>query len=381
MNKTSKKWGYLSILALVVSITLAIACKKESGEETEEETGFNRKEMLRNYADNLIIPSFSDLNQKTKALQSAVNDFAANTDAANLQKVQEAWKSAYISWQSANAFNLGPAGEEGLKKGMSEEIATFPVNVSIIQTRIANNNTSFNDFQRDTRGLLAIDYLAFGTAGDNSAIVSYYAGNTNAVNYLKAVTNHTAQYVEGVLNAWNGGYKETFINNTGTSVGSSTSLLYNEFVKSFETIKNYKIGLPIGKAPGVEVPKNPALVEAYYSGISIQLLKEHLKVIEQFWRGTSKNGQDGIGFKAYLESVEGGKALVASTEEQLAKVKAAMNALDDNKRLSDMVASGGADLDALENIYLELAKHTRFFKSDMSSLLGITITYSSGDGD
>jgi len=35
----------------------------------------------------------------------------------------------------------------------------------------------------------------------------------------------------------------------------------------------------------------------------------------------------------------------------------------------------------IEALYHELQIHTRYFKSDMSSLLGITITYSSGDGD
>jgi hypothetical protein len=33
------------------------------------------------------------------------------------------------------------------------------------------------------------------------------------------------------------------------------------------------------------------------------------------------------------------------------------------------------------DLHTELQRHTRFFKSDLSSLLGLTITYSSGDGD
>jgi hypothetical protein len=36
---------------------------------------------------------------------------------------------------------------------------------------------------------------------------------------------------------------------------------------------------------------------------------------------------------------------------------------------------------AATNFHTELQKHTRFFKSDMSSLLGLAITFSSGDGD
>jgi hypothetical protein len=36
---------------------------------------------------------------------------------------------------------------------------------------------------------------------------------------------------------------------------------------------------------------------------------------------------------------------------------------------------------ALVALHTEMQKLTRFIKSEMSSLLGISITYSSGDGD
>lgn len=379
MNKLSKKWAFGTLLFLISGITLTVACKKENGGNTDEDPkGFDRKEMLRNYAENLIIPSYTELNLQVKALQSAVNDFAENTDNSHLQTLQETWTSAYLSWIYANSYNFGPAGVNGLLKSMTEEIATFPASVTKIQEKITANNTNFADFDRDARGFAAIESIVFRLDDNNDEIISYFSGNANAVNYLKALANHIAQYVETVNNTWAGSYKETFINNNGTSVGSSTALLYNEFVRSFETIKNYKIGLPIGNAPGAQIEPNPALVEAYYSGISVQVIKLHIKVIEELWQGTSKNGTQGTGFKAYLESVTGGKALVASTEEQLAKVKAAIGALPDNQRLSDLVTS---DRSLVENVYLELSRHTRFFKSDMSSLLGITITYSSGDGD
>jgi len=35
----------------------------------------------------------------------------------------------------------------------------------------------------------------------------------------------------------------------------------------------------------------------------------------------------------------------------------------------------------LLDVFTELSKHTHFLKSDMSSLLGISITYTSNDGD
>jgi hypothetical protein len=74
----------------------------------------------------------------------------------------------------------------------------------------------------------------------------------------------------------------------------------------------------------------------------------------------------------------GGEALINSTENQWAVVKNAYNAVPQTPRISAQILSNPTPFD---NFHTELQKHTRFFKSDMSSLLGIAITFSSGDGD
>lgn len=74
----------------------------------------------------------------------------------------------------------------------------------------------------------------------------------------------------------------------------------------------------------------------------------------------------------------GGSELIALTEAQWSKVEDALNAVPTDQPFSVLVANEHPAVDAL---HTELQKHTRFFKSDMSSLLGIAITFSSGDGD
>ena len=108
------------------------------------------------------------------------------------------------------------------------------------------------------------------------------------------------------------------------------------------------------------------------------MLKFHYTNIENIWYGRTNNGVEGIGFKEYLESVEGGNDLIASTETQMTAVRAALGAVPESPSLSDQIAG---DKTKVEALYTELSKMTRFFKSDMSSVLGIAITFSSGDGD
>jgi predicted lipoprotein len=360
---------------LITSFSLIIAsCNKDDGSNGDD--SFDRKEMLANYADNLIIPAVNRLDDASSELLAAVEAFVSDKNTTSLSKLQNAWINAYRIFQYANAFNFGPGGEQGLKKAMIEEIGTFPVSEVKINNRIAAMDTNFADFNRDARGFLAIEFLIFNLNDDNASVLNYFQTTPNASIYLLALARHLSAYTASVKSGWNGIYRSEFINNAGTSVGSSTSNLYNEFVRSFESIKNFKLGLPLGKRPG-QVNPEPQRVEAYYSGKSVEMMKLHLAAIEDIWYGRSVTGQQGVGFKAYLGSVTGGKELVASTEAQLAVVKSILSSVPDT-RLSEQVISNTAQL---ESLYTELQRHTRFFKSEMSSLLGIAITFSSGDGD
>lgn len=360
---------YLSHFVLLTGFSAIVFVTPACDNGPADKPDFDRKTLLQHYADDLIRPAFSNLRAQTAALKSTWAAFSATPDSAGLAELQQRWKSACTAWQYANAFNFGPAGEAGLRKGLVEEIGTFPANAVKIEAFIAANDVSLNNFNRDTRGFLAIEYLIFENAG-----LLFTDGNRRS--YLQAVINHLDTRVAEVDDAW-AAYSVEFVKADGTDVGSSTSLLYNEFVRSFESIKNFKVGLPAGKRPGQTAPE-PQLVEGYYSGFSLFFLKQHLDAIEDIYYGRTLAGVDGAGFKEYLDFVVGGPELVSSTEAQWQKVIAALYAVPVDKPLSQLIAEGHPSVDAL---HTELQKHTRFFKSDMSSLLGIAITFSSGDGD
>lgn len=363
---------YLLIL-LVLFAGIIDSCKKDKDKE-KEENKFERSEMLKNYAENLIIPAFKDLKSGITELKAATETFTGSVNEANLKALQDKWANAYTLWQFANAYNFGPAGPKGLNRSLTEEIATYPASGTKIENAVSNPN--FTDFNRDARGFLAIEYLLFDLDKNNQTILTAF-DNEDRKKYLKGAVSNIETRVDEVITEWSGSYFNEFIKNNGTDAGSSTSQLYNEFVKSYETIKNFKIELPLGKRPG-QTQVEPHLVEAYYSGKSLKFLKTHVKAIENIYYGISKNGTNGLGFKDYLDNVTGGPALVESTLAQWEKVLSSLNAIPTTSPLSDLIKNNPKPV---EDFGVELQKHTRFFKSDMSSMLGIAITYSSGDGD
>ena len=361
-------------LAFAFFVFLSISCKEE---KTTNPDLFDRTDFLKNMADGLIKPAYNQLLTESEKLNNLALTFVQNPDSIQLNELQNSWTSAYSTWQKANAFNFGPAGEEGTRKSLLEEIAVFPVNEFKINSIVNGGSFNVNDFNRDARGFLAIEYLIFSSNGKQTSVLNSFSSPAK-VAYLKVLTQHVYDRIKVVSDAWNGSFREEFLNNNGTESGSSTSSFYNEFVKSFEALKNFKLGLPLGKRPG-QTHVDANLLEARYSGKSLQFLKLHIQNLNLIWNGKPfQSDVDGPGFKEYLDNVEGGKALVISSESQMNNVIKAANEIPVNASLAEQLIRSPAPL---ENLHTELQKQTRFFKSDMSSVLGIAITYSSGDGD
>jgi len=363
------------IAAIAIILFIAVGCDKN---KNKNENKFDRELMLKNYAENLIIPAYEDALVALNELKSQTDNFIANKKSANLELVKSAWLHAFEEWQFACMFNVGPAAEQGLNKSLNEEIATFPVSETKLNTILSTGQFSVTDFNRDARGFLAIEYLVFGGIDvSNETVLELFENQATRATYLQALIVHCINRVGSVLGEWNGAYKNQFIKNNGTDVGSSTSQLYNEFLKSFETIKNLKLELPLGLRPG-QTQIEPQLVQAYYSGYSMNIIKKHTQAIENTYLGRSKSNVEGSSFRDYLKTVVGGPELISQTLSQWSNVIAAQNSVPTNAPMSEQIIAGSQ---ALVDFRDELQKHTRFFKSDMSSLLGIAITYSSGDGD
>lgn len=365
---------FFSVLLTSVFVVIFVAACSSANDDTTTPTAFDRKAMLQHYADDLIRPAFRDLQTNVNALSSAVELFMGTPSAANLTALQTAWLKAQLSFEVANAYNFGPAGETGSRMGLVQEIGTFPVNTLKIEKAIAQGLANTTDANYDARGLLAIEYMLFDKDGKNERILDGLETASRQV-YLKKLVTNVKERVDAVVTGWEG-YVTTFVSSDGTEPGSSISELYNEFIRSYQNLKNYKIGLPLGARPGQTAPQ-PELAEAYYSGQSLALAQAHFTALENSWYGRTATA-DGLGFQEYLASVAGGPALVTATEAQLTAIRKAFVAVSDNPSLSKQIQ---AKKPAVEMLYTELQKNFPFLKSDMAALLGIAITFSSSDGE
>jgi predicted lipoprotein len=368
-----RKFIYLALVA-ASTFVLVQSCKKSDSNGSTGNTGssFDRKGMLTNISTNIIIPSYTAYQATTVTLDAAVTTFNTTPNSANLSALQAAFQSAYKAWQSASTFEFGPAAQIELRVNTN----TYPADITQINSNITSK--TYNPAllsNLPAKGLPALDYLLFGTGADNIAILAQFTTGANATymkTYIAALSAELKTNATTVLTAWNGTYKTTFINADGTDVGSSTGQLVNQLVYDYEILKNFEVGIPAGiQSMGTTFPTK---VQAYYSKISLQLALLHVQSLQNIYLGAT-----GSGFDDYLISANAkynGGSLNDAIKAQFATAITKLQALTDP--LSANIQTNNT---AVVAAYTELQKLTVLLKTDMTSSLGILITYGDNDGD
>lgn len=361
------------IIWILLTVIILPSCGSDNAPLPDS---YDRSAMLTQLADRMIIPGYD-------STRTALSDMRADWERAEqdgtisdseAETLRSQFQNVLRRWQGVVSFNFGPA--EGDLGTLTQELATFPCDTVLVERRISEGDTTTSNFRRDGRGFSALDYLLF--ARTTSQIAATLSGDDGSRrrSYLRAVLRRADNDLTAVANEWKSSYRTLFVNRNGTDAGSSVSLLLNELNKSFELLKNYKLGLPLGLRAGQQTAE-PTKIEAFYSGLSFELLRLHFQSIREIWSGHLSDDAQITTFRDYLRSVVNGPRLVDETEVQIARIDAAFLTISQS-RMDELIRSNPQ---ALILLHTELQKLTRFIKSEMSSLLGISITYSSGDGD
>lgn len=368
----------INLLAGLVLVVFILACKKKDKKDNTPDPSkidFNRAAMLANYHSNLIVPAYTNLSRASQKLDSLVSVFTSNPDSAGLVTLQEGFKDLYRSWQSASSYGFGPADDGSLSRNMN----TFPADTAKINANITSGSYNLDAIlNNDAKGLPAMDYLLFGLAGTKAATVAKYTTDSKMVNrkkYLKDLSTYVRTNTAAVLSNWNS-YASTFLNATGTDVGSSLGQMINEMDVDLEILKNYKLGIPMGKqSMGILFPNK---VEAYYSGISSELLLLQLQSLQNIYLGRNKTS-DGLGLDDYLAAANAQYASGSLNDAIKNQFSAAITKL---QALPSPLSSAISNNQTLLNeTYIELQKLLVLLKTDMPSALGVLITYEDNDGD
>ena len=358
----------ISRILLIASLFFT-ACSTEddgSGNGGGNETdSFDRGAMLENWADNFIIPAFSDFNSSTQQLEELAQDFTADPSEGNLVALRAQFEDSYLDFQTVAMYDIGKAEELGYRRFLN----TYPVDATAVEEKISTGSYNLelpSSFKE--QGFPAMDYLINGLGDTDAEIVAKYSSE-NYRNYLLDVAKRINSLTAEVDASWQGDYRDTFVNNTSSSSTGSVDKLTNKFIMYFESfLRSGKIGYPSGVFTGSPSPIN---VEAYYSeDLSKALYLKALESTKAFY-----NGGSGDSYKQYLEFLDRGD-LANDIESQLNVINAQASNLDAS--LKNQVETNNTKM--LE-AYDELQKAVVLFKLDMMQALSISINYVDSDGD
>ncbi|MDP6909593.1 MAG: imelysin family protein, partial [Flavobacteriales bacterium] len=267
---------------------------------------FDQEALLINYADEIIIPRFDQLQLALLFLEASVQAFYANPTPGLLVEIQISLGGAYLAYEECGSFAFGPGLISGIP--FRERFNTFPTNTTEINQRIQNGD-QVSSSPKSVVGFPAVEYLLFGELGSTTSdIVELFTTDPNAANrrdYLEQLVTELKTTSAQIKQRWSASgdnYRQDFIANTGTANGTSISLLINEMSFDFETLKNFKFKVPLGKLNGgVVIPES---VEAYYSGGSMELTEKQVEAFRELYLGIGSNGSDGPGLYEFLVCLE-----------------------------------------------------------------------------
>lgn len=347
-----------------------------------EHPDFDRKTLLANLGDNIIMPGYLDLETKVIAMDDAVNVFVNDRTFANLYAMRDAWKAALLSWQHVSMFDFGPAETEALVTAIN----IYPTDTAQMFTNFSTGSYDLATAANiDAKGFQAIDYLIYGIGADDSETILLFeaSSSSNLRQYLVDVSADIRTHVLETVNGWKssgGNYISTFKESDGTDIGSSLGLMLNAFMQHFEVhLRDGKIGIPAGARTFTMTPL-PEKVEAYFhAASSVELAYESMDAFNTIYMGIEPSGHNGAGLDDYLQFLEAqynGGSLHEQILAQTGIVLSAINGLNDP--LSAEVVN---NQQGVMNVYNEMQQLIVLYKVDMMSSLGILVTYVDNDGD
>jgi uncharacterized protein len=366
--KNMKNTKVLSFLFLALSL-FGMACKSDDeGSGSGCQSDFDQQELFVNVADNLIVPGYESMQSKLNQLLNATNAFVGTPDQTTLDNIRSIYSDAYLHFQKIAPYEFGPAETVFLRSSLNN----FPTNTTEIEGHITNNTADFDQPEKFDKGFPAMDYLLYGIGENDEAILALFANGDGYKNYLLALVNDMKERLDQTLSTWNNGYRETFVNNTGTAAGTSLSLLVNCFNENFELIKRQKLGIPSGVLTLGFI--NPTEVEAFYSGQSVALALSALEATVDLYKG-----QQGSGLDDYLQKVnalKGNEPLDAVIQNQFNRMIEKTAVLTDP--LSQQIEE---DATPVVEAYNEVTKQLVNIKTDLPSVLCVAITYIDNPSD
>ena len=289
----------IGLCCLLLASTFVVGCGSDETDESDDSqaAAFDASTMLNDFANTVVLATYTDLDNKAGELLSAVKALAADKTQGNLEKAQQAWKATRTPWEQSESFLFGPVDTQGLDPALD----SWPVDHVNLQSVLDSGDALTVDFVsglEDTqKGFHTIEFLLFRDGNQRKASDI----TTRELEYLVSTTENLKASTSQLRLAW-APEGENFSSavaqaGTGSAIYPSQSSAVQEMVNGMiviaDEVANGKISDPYNES-------DTTLVESQFSFNSISDFQDNIRGIQNVYMG--KFMTDGQGLNEFVNS-------------------------------------------------------------------------------
>lgn len=351
---------------------------------------YDRHAILRDAADEVIVPGYEALAGASIDLRDSVDDLCAGPNAVTLASAQDQWLRTMIALEQTSAYAIGPARDMNL----GPEMSFWPISPDAIERNVAAADpidASYVDaLGAGSKGIWALAYLLWGgtpdagwTRPDDGAIAASLGASTRRCAYLGALADHVVRTSERLASAWRpseGNYAETLAtagdagNADFPDADSALVALFTQLLDTLKSAKNVQLGIPIGHRSTMS---SPGSVQSPFASASVRAMQADVAGVRALW-STGPHS-----FHHFLAARD--PALDETVTGELGAASAGLDALYQIAEASPSSTfvdyAAGTDHAVGETAYSRIDAAETTIATDVAARLGLSVAFSDMDGD
>jgi predicted lipoprotein len=343
---------------------------------SQAQDSFDRHAMLQSLVDNVILPGYQAFVDASAELETSLATLNENPSLENLEAAQTAWRNTSNAWEEISFMGINIE-----LMALHNQVDKRPINEVLMLRRIEAAETIdvelANSLGSTQKGLPAIEYFLFDAGLSNEEILQNLQSNEDFLSFVAALGQSLHLTAQDLYNFWSpdaGNFAESFVaaDQVGGDAQASINILVNEIFSTFSGIVDMGLGRPAGLVN--ESEPRPDLDLAARSGQTLSQLEHRLIGVQRLF-----NGSEAIGVDDYLNFLGADYEGHPLSDEINARFELALEALRaiEMPLYQAVIENPEAVLNAynaIQDLYIPI-------RVDMSSQLGILVTFSDTDGD
>jgi uncharacterized iron-regulated protein len=289
------------MIGTLLALTLA-ACGGDDDGSDDGGGSFDDQQILVDYADQVVIPTYELLEARAAALDEAIITLDKELSPESLEAAQLAWVDTRVPWEQSEGFLFGPVSARGWDPAMD----SWPLNRDDLEAVLASDEVLdlelVSNLPETQKGFHTIEYLLWGE--DSLKTVEQF--DDRELEYLLALSEELTLITSDLATSWTEGvdgqpaYRDVF-----TTAGEDSNTVYPSLSSAAQEILVGMSGIcdevAKGKIADPYDARDPDLVESQYSFNSLYDFQDNMRSVLNAYTGDMPAAEtEGAGLDAWV---------------------------------------------------------------------------------